>query len=202
MSIKLGSTAIKALYLGANELKKIYLGSNLVYQKVVDTEFSSCPFPTTWIQITSGIKYKATNDYGEWNIEANSWNGSDPLYHAFDGNVSSTYYRTNNTVPRYTQIELPDYILIKPNELSLTFEYNGSADEVQGYNPTTNEWETIGILGVSSSKKQTKILNYTGNTYFSKFRLYSTNLAGSGYTASRMFIYEFQIISGTLRKQN
>ena len=42
MSVKLGSTAIKGLFLGANELKKIYLGNDLIYQKIgyVDTEFS------------------------------------------------------------------------------------------------------------------------------------------------------------------
>jgi hypothetical protein len=33
MSVKLGNTAIKGLFLGVNELDKIYLGNNLIYSK-------------------------------------------------------------------------------------------------------------------------------------------------------------------------
>lgn len=192
MSIKLGSTAIKALYLGANELKKIYLGSNLVYQSGGDTEFSSCPFPTTWVKV-GDYEYTATNDLGTWKIVANTGKN---VNNGFDGDTSTAWKPDAIGITyRTADIELPSNILIKPTEIYIKINEIGNNSYVQGFNPETNVWETIKTYDKSSSKEET--ITYTGNIFFSKFRISVTRYSGQFYTNS---LYEFQIISGTLRK--
>ncbi len=51
--------------IGNKKVLKRYIGENLVYQKNRDTFFTSCPFPTSWTEVTAGTQYKATNEYGE-----------------------------------------------------------------------------------------------------------------------------------------
>lgn len=192
---------------GSKVVKKVEINGKVAFKRksYTDTEFSSCPFPTTWF-FTSDTEYYANNDYGKWTATSNGYTNSSHLIEAAFDNNSATYFETttkaSTSTPRWAQIDLPDGVLIKPSELRLEFRYAVRADEVQGYNPTTNEWETIGVLDVSSLLKKIRILSYTGNTYFSKFRLYSTDIYNSSMPGGSLLLYEFQITSGTLRKES
>lgn len=203
MSIKSGSTAIKALCLGTNELQKIYLGANLVYQKSGGggIEFSSCPFPTQWTKI-SDTNYTSTNDYGLWNITSDSYRSTGYLVHrAFDGD-NGTAFELMRNVPRWAEISMPDNILIKPKEILIRHSYNAATDVIQGYNPNTNEWENIGTLPTQGVSPVNTTLVYSGNTYFSKFRLYSTKRRSNSGDGRYLNLWEFQITSGIIRTKN
>lgn len=204
MSVKLGSTAIKSLYLGTNELKKIYLGSSLIYQKsgaYVDTEFSNCPFPISWIK-SSNTEYYTNDNNGKWVITANYQQSSNHTLDKAFNNDSSTYFTFGVDLPRWIEIALPNKVLIKPSEIKIIRSYGEDTDVVQGYNPNTNEWEDIGTIVEATSNVTTTAISYSGNTYFSKFRLYSTKLYSSSGNGRYLRTYEFQVTSGTLRKES
>lgn len=211
MSVKLGSTAIKGIYLGTNEIKKMYLGSNLVYQKsgYVDTEFTSCPFPTNWTEVTAGTKYNATNEYGEWNIWADNFYhdilGNDKyLYFAFDRNNSTCWQSSEHsdvTNSFEIGIDLPLKTLINPTSIFISSAYQGnikSETKVMGYNPLTDNWEELGTINIHSVATDTNI-TITNNVFYSKFKLVMYR-----YSATKKYnmVYEFQITSGTLRKES
>lgn len=205
MSVKLGSTAIKGLFLGANEIKKMYLGSNLVYQKsgYVDTEFTSCLFPTSWTEVTAGTEYKASNDYGEWKIWADNFFGTSTtyLYLAFDRDNSTGWQSSAHTDPDTLfeiGIDLPLKTLINPTSVYVNGDYIGSTiypPKIMGYNPLTESWEELG----ETTRSPDASIAVTNNVFYSKFKLvmsrYSTNRKYN-------FVTEFQITSGMLRKEN
>ena len=201
MSVKIENTAIKGLYLGNNALQKAYLGSNLIYQKggnYEDIKFTSCPFPTSWTEVVAGTKYKATNDYGEWRvISTDTSTLNNACYKAFD-----SYYDTVcclSTNPRWVEIDLPDGVLIKPSDYYISFGRSTNTDEIQGFNPLTNQWEKIKNL-LRTRTQSSQNYNYNGSTYFSKFRIYSTEIYTSSQSA--LYIYSFNINGGMLRKEN
>lgn len=208
MSVKLGSTAIKGIYLGANEIKKMYLGSNLVYQKsgYVDTEFTSCPFPTNWTEVTAGTKYNATNEYGEWNIWADNFCddivlGKRPTYLAFDRD-NSTCWRSSehsNGINSFEiGIDLPLKTLINPTSIFISSAYVGLITKVMGYNPLTDNWEDLGTIDSHSVAEDTNI-TITNNVFYSKFKLVMYRYSSK---SKYNMVYEFQITSGTLRKES
>lgn len=210
MSVKLGSTAIKGIYLGANEIKKMYLGSNLVYQKsgYVDTEFTSCPFPTNWTEVTAGTKYNATNDYGEWNIwTTGNYSGSTAsIDKAFDRNDTTLYASVEHddkSTPYEIGIDLPINCLINPSSIYIKLSRAGSMinsyyTKVRGYNPSTESWEKLGEFpGVTSATEKNLVVSQA--IFYSKFKLVMYR-ASSNY--NKNYVYEFQITSGTLRKES
>lgn len=180
--------------IGNKKVLKRYIGENLVYLKVVDTEFSSCPFPTIWVKV-GDYEYTATNDLGTWKIVANTGKN---VNNGFDGDTY-TAWKPNEIKLKYrtADIELPSNILIKPTGIYIKIKEIGDNSYVQGFNPETNVWETIKTYDKSSSKEET--ITYTGNIFFSKFRISVTRYSGQFNMNS---LYEFQIISGTLRKEN
>lgn len=180
--------------IGNKKVLKRYIGENLVYLKVVDTEFSSCPFPTIWVKV-GDYEYTATNDLGTWKIVANTGKN---VNNGFDGDTS-TAWKPDDIKLKYrtADIELPSNILIKPTGIYIKIKEIGDNSYVQGFNPETNVWETIKTYDKSSSKEET--ITYTGNIFFSKFRISVTRYSGQFNMNS---LYEFQIISGTLRKEN
>lgn len=193
MSIKLGTTNIVLPY------SKAYLGSNLVYQKssggYEDIEFTECPFPTSWTEVTKGTEYTATNDYGEWRIWADEYYSSYTLNKGFDGNDNTKYMTTGGktTSILYLGIDLPEGIRIKPTKIYSYIEYedNDEANVVNGLNES-EEWETVCSFG-KDGKKTTQTVET--EKFYSKFKL----AIGHEYT-SKQAVYEFQIISGIIRK--
>lgn len=201
MSVKLGSTAIKGLFLGANELKKIYLGNDLIYQKIgyVDTEFSSCPFPTSWGEVTAGVEYHATNDYGEWKCTATSFYSANGANRAFDQNNSTAFTSadlSSDSAITIIEIDCPNVIKIKPTSLYVYIAQIKTAT-IKGVNED-NEWEQIGTISRTGTKTEHN-LNVSTDKYFSKFKIEMTRYGSSN---KRPSVYEFQIKSGTLRKEN
>lgn len=197
--LKLGTTNINLPF------AKAFLGSNLVYQKnrYIDTEFTACPFPTTWTEVTAGTEYTATNDYGEWVIWAETYNSSStPISKAFDNSTSTRYEPTSissNTQERLAGINLPTGVTIKPTQIAFAISSNGNssaASTIDGLNEL-GEWETIYTLPNSNST-QMRYIDITTENYYSSFRLKLTRQS-SLYT--KPSVYEFQITSGTIRKE-
>ncbi len=177
------------LFLGTTEfgsnVEKIYRGTNIVYETISEIEFTSCLFPTTWTTVTTGTKYSASNDYGEWTIQASSYNGtaSNGLYNAFDGSTSTGSYIPYGTSSAWFSITSP--VAIKPTEIYLSLQScNGGT--VQGLNSETGEWETLGNF---TDGTQT----ITTENYYIQFKV-NVNAPSSAVMVRN--IKEFQITKG------
>ena len=180
---------------------KRYIGENLVYQKNRDTFFTSCPFPTSWTEVTAGTQYKATNEYGEWNIYADDCydNGSSGVNKAFDGIVSTAHnFKKANFTNKYIEIDLPNGVLIKPLSPKIIYRYTGTC-KLQGFNPNIDNWEDLLTLPANSSSGNKTITDeISTSNFYSKFRVETASYSNKVPT----YMCEIEITSGTLRKEN
>ena len=201
MPIKLGTTNIILPY------SKAYLGSDLVYQKsggYVDTEFTECPFPTSWTAVTAYVKYSAENEYGIWNVEASSASGrSYPACNAFNGNLADLWHSTpieDDNTAETIEISLPAKTFIKPTTIYVRNETQGNLhnkSKVQGYNSETNLWEDLITLDRRGDSPTASTYNVSSSTFYSKFRIECYKHSS---TFSAVSIYELQVRSGMIRK--
>ena len=185
--------------IGNKKVLKRYIGENLVYQKNKDTFFTSCPFPTSWTEVTAGTQYKATNEYGEWKCTATSFFSTNGANRAFDQNEATSYISgklSTDTEKATIQINCPDKVKIKPSNFLCIFGYTTSTT-IKGLNEN-GEWETLNSLGTMGAKTKFN-LEQTTEKYFSKFAVEMKRYSSSN---SSPYIYEFQITSGTLRKES
>lgn len=183
---------------GSKVVKKIEINGKVAFKRksYTDTEFTGCPFPTSWIVVTTGTNYKATNDYGEWNIEASDYqnNGID---RAFDNN-GSVPYDSGTSIPREFGIILPSKVTIKPTSFYLRYRYTTSTDVLQGYDEQTSSWIEISKLKKESGL-YTHNISYSGDKFFSKFRIYSTEWFSS--SRKKIYFYLFSIDKGIIRTE-
>lgn len=201
MSTKLGSKNIILPY------SKAYLGSDLVYLKsggYEDIEFTSCPFPTSWTEVVEGTQYKSTNDYGDWKIYADNYNGAyHGVYAAFDSDFTS-YWKSNsrsNTVSYEMGIDLPENIFIKPKSIEIIISQG--VINILGYNSTTDSWQTLGNISNSNALKETTYtINVDSDVFYNKFKLICSKYGSGAIINNFNSVYQFRIISGTLRKEN
>lgn len=178
---------------------KRYIGENLVYQKNLDTEFTSCPFPTTWNEVTAGTNYKANNEYGEWKCTATSFFSTNGANRAFDKNNATVFTSadlSSDSAITSIEIDCPNVIKIKPTSLYVYISQIKTAT-IKGLNEN-NEWEQIGTISRTGTKTE-HTLNVSTDKYFSKFKIEMTRYGSSN---RRQSVYEFQIKSGTLRKES
>lgn len=186
--------------IGNKKVLKRYIGENLVYQKNGDTFFTSCPFPTSWTEVTAGTQYKATNDYGEWNIYADdSYDSSSGVNNAFDEIVSTAHkFKNANFTNKYIEIDLPNGVLIKPLSPKIIYHYTGTC-KFQGFNPNINDWEDLLTLPANSSSANKTITDeISTSNFYSKFRVKTASYSNKVPT----YMCEIEITSGTLRKEN
>lgn len=187
--------------IGNKKVLKRYIGENLIYQKNGDTFFTSCPFPTSWTEVTAGTQYKATNDYGEWNIYADDCynNGSSGVNKAFDGIVSTAHnFKKANFTNKYIEIDLPNGVLIKPLSPKIIYHFTGTC-KLQGFNPNINDWEDLLTLPANSSSGNKTITDeISTSNFYSKFRVETASYSNKVPT----YMCEIEITSGTLRKEN
>lgn len=185
--------------IGNKKVLKRYIGENLVYQKNGDTFFTSCPFPTSWTKVPNYAKFNATNDYGEWIISGSNSLISSDVNKAFDQNEATSYISvklSTDTEKATIQINCPDKVKIKPSNFLCIFGYITSTT-IKGLNED-GEWETLNTLGTMGAKTKFN-LEQTTEKYFSKFAVEMKRYSSSN---SSPHVYEFQITSGTLRKEN
>ena len=187
--------------IGNKKVLKRYIGENLVYQKNRDTFFTSCPFPTSWTEVTAGTQYKATNEYGEWNIYADDCydNGSSGVNKAFDGIVSTAHnFKEANFTNKYIEIDLPNGVLIKPLSPKIIYHFTGTC-KFQGFNPNIDNWEDLLTLPANSSSGNKTITDeISTSNFYSKFRVETASYSKKVPT----YMCEIEITSGTLRKEN
>ena len=187
--------------IGNKKVLKRYIGENLVYQKNGDTFFTSCPFPTSWTEVTAGTQYKATNEYGEWNIYADDCynNGSSGVNKAFDGIVSTAHnFKKANFTNKYIEIDLPNGVLIKPLSPKIIYHFTGTC-KFQGFNPNIDNWEDLLTLPANSSSSNKTITDeISTSNFYSKFRVETASYSNKVPT----YMCEIEITSGTLRKES
>lgn len=195
--------------IGNKKVLKRYIGENLVYQKNRDTFFTSCPFPTSWTEVTAGTKYKATNEYGEWKIWADNFFGTSTtyLYLAFDRDNSTSWQssaHSDTTTSFEIGIDLPSKILINPTSIFVRAQYegisgtNGNRAKIMGYNPLIDNWEELGKITGHTSATNTTV-TITNNVFYSKFKFVMYRYL---FKKNYNLVHEFQITSGTLRKES
>lgn len=200
MPLKLGTTNIDIPF------SKAYLGSVLVYKKgptYIDTEFTTCPFPREWTEITTNLKYNSTNNYGLWIISATNFYGNSyGCYKAFDGSNSTQWNAGELTDDvTYETLEISCPVLIKPSTIIFRCSSQGNTtnlSKIQGYNEETSTWEDITTITRTGSSAVTRTLNVTTENYYSKFRALCYRYNSSSDIPR---VYEFQITAGTIRTE-
>ena len=197
MSLKNNGTEVIGFKFNGMEAVEAKLNGVIVWKKAkeyIDTEFTVCPFPTSWTEVTTRAAYTASNDYGTWGINATAGRTSSYSPNkAFDSNGDTVYsIMPTNSANSFIEIESP--VLIKPAKVYLHYKSLNTTSFFQGYNPTTEQWETLHTLLYSTSEKEENITISTAN-FYTKFRIY--NSAKLSYTP---YIYEIQINSGTIRQ--
>lgn len=150
--------------------------------------FTSSVAPTSWT-VVSTTDVTGENEYGAWEvISTNTPVSGHGILLAVDGNVATYSQWAARTAVEITII-LPEGITIKPSEV---WFYGGNVSQTSsfsGYNPETEEWETLGS-GIS----------YTSETpietdkYFSKFRL---NAVGRTIRVQAQ-VFEISVTEGVL----
>lgn len=178
------------------------LNGNVIWKSEEESliEFTVCPFPTSWTQVTQYLEFTASNDYGIWNIETDGYGSSTyRLYNLFDRDIS-TYFRTK-TLASDAETSIIDIIcpkLICPQKIYIKYSRTKNAS-IQGFNPSTNEWEVLKTLSYSSTSDSEETIELTTETFYSKFRIETYRYGGSGVTRNAEF-FEFQIQSGLMKE--
>lgn len=197
MSIKLGTLGIKPPY------SKIYLGTLLKYQAsgggVVETEFTSCPFPTDWLEITARTNYISTNDLGLWEITASgAYSDNYTVTSAFDNNSSSAWRSATLSDGEAGSccIICPDNVFIKPQNITIVHKRTGSNCVLKGYDPETEIWDNLCELTSTSTTNKTETFNISTEKYYSKFEIVVYRYSS---TMPNTYIHEFCINSGVIK---
>ena len=206
--IGVNNTAVKPskIYVGVNgvakKVKKIYAGVNgvakVVYGQEIIIPFSTCPFPTSWTEITENVDYIATNTYGQWEIKTSINSGV--LYAAFDQLDSTVWTGSTISSSGYLEcceIDCPNNTSILPTTFKIRYRRVGtSGSTIQGYNVSTDTWEDLATLWGTNNSITTQTLNVTTDNYYSKFRLHLTRYSSS-YSAPH--IIDLQVIAGIMK---
>lgn len=196
---------VKKAYIGvdgvARKIKKGYIGVDGVAKQFYSAEtlvpFTSNPVPTSWTDVNYGLDGTATNEYGEWSINTSSiYSTNYPILRAFNDD-DSNFWRSGDASATAAQIYLycPTGIYIKPNTISIRYARLGETN-IYGFNPSAGAWVKICTTTKKSTTIYTETFNYTGDIYFSAFRIPAIYYSNS-YLDRR--IYNFKITSGTLK---
>ena len=186
---------------GSKAVKQVDIDGKTVFKKqsYVDTAFTSSLAPTSWTNVTKGTEYTASNDWGEWRITASSYYNkgweSLTVNNAFDNYIDSEWGPSIKSITDYSEIviALPQGVSISPKQFKMVFGYmeNGS---IQGY--INGTWETITSDIEYSYEYTTKTYDVSTDKFYTQFKVKSTSNKSSNY----QYIYEFFIVSGTVRK--
>lgn len=160
------------------------------------TTFTSNIFPSM-----TGNSF--TDTLGTWTISScgnhSSWH---PAYHAIDGD-DTTYWESKQMYgdEQWIIINAPDNIGICPSKFAFRVSGTSTLDNkpntVQGWNPTTEAWDTlISIKGYRWT--QTKELEVSTSIYYTKFRFASCR--NNNADESRSLLYYFKCTAGSWRK--
>lgn len=190
---------INGIKLNGIEASEAKLNGNIVYQKIKAIDFTSCLFPTSWTAVSSPTSFKASNEYGTWNIVAYDCATSTKYSkNAFDNNAT-TYWQGDTLSSASASGEISincDNIKIKPTEIYIHYKYIGGTTykgQIQGYNSETSTWETLCTLTNASTDRQ-DTFSVTTENFYSKFRILCYRFSGSYPTP---YIYEFKITKGS-----
>lgn len=190
---------------GSKVVKKIEINGKVAFKRksYTDTEFTICPFPTSWTTITTGTHYNATNNYGEWNILATNYAGSHYINLAFDTSTTTFWQSANysdETTSYEVEIDLPENVFINPKQGRIISKNEGTTTypaKLFGFNNSTGEWELLYTLTRSSSS-HTQTFNIDNSVFYSKFKFAFHRYAG-GASYKYNHLYDFIINSGTIR---
>lgn len=195
-------------YIGINnvarKITKAYIGdengvAKLIYDAGGTPTPSGTPFnfndsiaPTTWTVLTSGIKYKATNTYGTWNIEASRYSSSYYASRAFDGTSSSQWRISDLAADEEVYIKMEFPIPINPTIIQVRSVRSTNAKlQLQKYADDT--WIDVQSLTKGSGVGWDEV-HTSYNEYFKGMRVIGTRFS-SDYPI--LAIYEFYIQQGT-----
>jgi hypothetical protein len=180
-------------------------------------DFTTCPYADlAWTtKTTSILEDSATNTYGTWKCSATATNAG-YVAGCWDTNTSD-YWRAysswgshrDDQVPwHYNTLELPEGVAIKPSSIYLRSKIeNWFKFSLHGYNPETQEWVSLWYYspGNGNMTSYTKTITYTGDVFFTKFKLGSwcdgSVMGGTGQKYSGYAnVTRLSIDKGTLRK--
>lgn len=183
---------------GSKVVKRVDIDGKTVFKKqsYVDTEFTSSLAPTSWTEVTTGTEYTASNDWGEWRITASSYYksllGNMTVDNAFDDSTDSAW-RPSTISSSEIVIALPQGISISPKQFKMVWG-NVISGSIQGY--INGTWENLTNNIYELDSKKDKTYDVSTDKFYTQFKVQSASISSS----SRQYIYEFFIVSGTIRK--
>lgn len=194
------------IILGTNKLKipysKAYIGTQLIYQAsgFVETQFNTCPFPTSWLEVTARTEYFSINDLGKWRLTSTgAYSDSYTVTSAFDNNSSSAWRSATLSDGEAGSccIICPDNVFIKPQNITIVHKRTGSNCVLKGYDPETETWDNLCELTSTSTTNKTETFNISTEKYYSKFEIVVYRYSS---TMPNTYIHEFCINSGTIKQ--
>jgi hypothetical protein len=162
-------------------------------------EFNNSIVPIEWSVSADGLSATATNEYGEWRINASNVEAyTYGVDRAFDGD-DGTEYHAQTSKTTHVQLHCPNNVSIKPTEISIIYQLCGDSSNsnlLQGYT-TEGTWVDIATIpGYDDSSIHTNAFEVSDDTYYSAFDFYAKSYGS--YYACRVF--DFKINSGTVKK--
>lgn len=175
----------KGMYIGVSKADKL-------------VNFTSNPAPTTWTDSSDYLSATATNDYGEWRVDAKYLQSSAyRVSKAVDDENLGTSYKTSliDSDSKYAPLTLtlPTGVSIKPTSITVKHQFVGDRCKVQGSTNGTTWVDLATLTKASSNIRET--FDITGDTYYLAFRLKLYRYSA----AYEIIIDDFKITSGTIK---
>lgn len=195
---------INGIKINGIEADEAKLNGSIVYKRVreiIETSFTSRPFPSSWAEVTTGKEYRATNSYGDWRIWADNYTSGNPVSYAFDASYSTMWYsadHSNSTTAYNIGIDLPEGVTIRPEYVRIWSYGHNASSKLLGLNAETGEWDTLLTLANSNDTTNKKDVTLSVSSFYSKFKMQLYRYSSTSKTNK---VKMFEIQSGTLRQE-
>lgn len=166
-------------------------------------EFKQSIAPTHWTAVTSGTDYTVTDNYGTWEIKADSYDGDRYIRKAFDGryeadNSENPTVWVSSEAPRGTPInaELDFPVLIKPKEVvfkPVSKMYDTVANIYFSQTTNGNDWELLG--SVTDGEEEYITVPISTTNFYRRMRI-STIVGSSPYHSAMAGYFDIEITKG------
>lgn len=194
---------VTSMYVGVNgvarKIKKAYVGVNGVAQQFYELgiPFTSSPAPTSWSGSSTAANHSftGTNTWGTWTcrMDKSAYSTSYICSKAFD-NDTSTEARPNSKENNWVQLYLPTGITINPTKITARVSCIKNTSRIEARNAATGAWEILYTQPTNISTSATDItVNISTTNYYNAFAI------NAQYNLYRPSIYDFKIVSGTIK---
>lgn len=193
----------------------ITMDGNIISAVTGDGQLFTHSIYPTWVGSVEQQTDTGTNTYGEWTISTDATPQPDTgtkISRAFDGDADTAFsFRCSSDTqssgtPVELEIDLPTGVKVNPLQIYLKergiYDRADKQDKLTslvGYNPISEEWETIWNMPTRGSGTDTRefTIELATSHYYTKYKL--TNIYRYGSTGGGANVYEFDIPIGKVK---